>query len=300
MCADMGKLLYTDDGCATWQIKTIIGNNETAYDVKSMANKGWIIQTTERQSVNSQTYDLINIYTCDNDFNCTSTYSGENFGEFLRKINDSTYCFWHNDSLRFSNDYGKTWISQKYTMGGKDLFFEKSGTVFSIANNIIFKGSYNLTVLNFSLHKQSNRQYQVSVSNISNAVAVDVYVKDAEGRQTKIAAGVHLQNGTAYNLTIPEHISAGTYTIVVTPLTTGYASVQSQAILIETDVALSNTVGQECFTIKGNTMYVLSHNTVKIYTILGVPIPIQKQKAELQLGVYIVQSECGVKKIVVK
>ena len=290
VCADDNKLLYTNNGASTWQLIESIPVEYYMYDVVSVSNRGWLLQANVMR--NSEV--SFDIYYCDNNFICNQVVDGTDlYGGNLQKVNDSTYYF----SQHLSTDYGQTWSEVDSISIGKRTDVVNQFIEFSISDNKMFKTYINSQELILTLKKHSNRQYQVT---IASSLQADIYIKDALGNRTKIASQINLQNGVAYNLTIPQSVAQGTYTIIVEPITSGYLPVESEAITIDSTSVITYVLKQNCFSIKGNTVYVLSQKPVKIYNIMGVQIPIQKQKVELQPGMYILQSECGVEKIIIK
>jgi len=284
-CADDNKILYTNDGGTTWELIESIPIGYTTYDVVSVSDRGWLLQ------VNTAT--KFDIYYCDNSFNCNQVVDGTGlYGGNLQKVNDSTYYF----TQHLSTDYGLTWNEVDTISKGKKSDIVNPFLLYTISGERIFKTYINSQELILTLQKQSNRQYQVT---IASSLQADIYIKDALGNRTKIASQINLQNGVAYNLTIPQSVVQGTYTIIVEPITSGYLPVESEPIVIDSTSAITDVSKHDCFSVKGNTVYVLSQKPVKIYNIMGVQIPIQKQKVELQSGMYILQSECGVEKIII-
>ena len=289
VCADDNKLLYTNNGCATWQLIESIPVGYYMYDVVSVSDRGWLLQANVMRN-NEVSFDM---FYCDNSFNCQKVVDGTDlYGGNLQQINDSTYYFTHH----ISYDYGQTWDTTDLMIGGQE-FFVNPNLAFSIGTLNIKKATFYNKILTLTLQKQSNRQYQVT---IASSLQADIYIKDALGNSTKIASQINLQNGVAYNLTIPQSVTQGTYTIIIEPITSGYASVESEPIVIDSTIGITDIAKQDCFSVKGKTVYALSQKPVKIYNIMGVQIPIQKQKVELQPGMYILQSECGVEKIIIK
>ena len=294
VCADDNKLLYTDNGCTTWQVINSIPLGLTTYDIVSVNDIGWLIQI-----LHSGQSD---IYFCDNTFNCQEVFNGngENAGN-LQKVNDSLFFISHDTLEYFSYDYGLTWESLDFNIPGLiDVVNQNLSYSITVYTTGIYKTLINSQNPTLAIQKQSNREYTVTLTDISSAITADIYIKDAIGNKTKIASQVSLQNGVAYNLTIPQSVAQGTYTLYIEPITSGYLPVESESITIDSTSAITNVTKQDCFTVKNSTIYIYSQKPVKVYNIIGIQIPYQGSKVELQSGIYILQSECGVEKIFIK
>lgn len=293
VCANMGKLLYTNDGANTWQVKSSINANSKAYDIMAMPNKKWLVLGIET------TLDNTEIYVCDENINCTQTYFIEKTGGDFRKINNSTYAYMHQDSIFISKDYGVTWEGGKNTGGFLDYYFVNSNVEYSIDDYKIHKGYYGNTIT-LDITKLTNRSYTLNAETAEPSIQATIYLKDNLGVLHQLATAVTLQNGVGYTVIIPKSVAIGNYTIYIEPVSSAYIPVESNVIVIDQDNALQPLSKSECYTITAKTLTITTQKPITVYNIMGVQVPIYGNQVKLQQGMYIIKSECGVEKIMIK
>ena len=99
---------------------------------------------------------------------------------------------------------------------------------------------------------------------------------------------------------IPASLPLGSYTLYVEAQDKNFLSTNVGTIVLEKSNAITDCqIQSPIYRVNGKTLYVYD-SSAKLYTVLGVEIPIQNGVAELKAGVYILQTTQGREKVVVR
>ena len=290
-------LLHTIDGGETWELKDCVPENTYPQSILSIGDKGWLLHTNNHL----KDYSFDRFFFYDNNFNCTEIFSGTVSDESgnLQKINDSTYKFSY-DTLDFiSTDEGLTW-NPIYTGMKGQRFFVNENLGYSVTNNQIYKYCVAPTEMQMEIIKNDTYNYSVTPIYDGNPTTIVLYLTDESNIKHKITAEIEISNGMPVTIEIPASLPLGSYTLYVEAQDKNYLSTNVGTIVLEKSNAITGgQVQSPIYRVNGKTLYVYDFSA-KLYTVLGVEIPIQNGVAELKAGVYILQTTQGREKVVVR
>jgi photosystem II stability/assembly factor-like uncharacterized protein len=273
-------LLFTADGGDSWQSKDIGMGASGIYDAN---NGNWIVTVHNK------------IYLCDKSINCKLTYSDPKVTAFLNLlIPDSNYiAFQDYDSLLISKDGGNTWKNEYFPSPGGFFVYENPKTVYTLSNNCLYKGIIQ-TPTTLSLTQTGNRTVSCTVvTNPPSSFPASIVLMKNDS--VFYQSSVTIQTGSAFIITLPESIAAGTgYIIKIIPTDTiSYAPAQSSVFSITTGAPIiSNSPVVRVV----DKSIVCDCTNFTVYNYLG-----QKMyPTNLPIGFYFVKVGNSVQKVIIK
>ena len=290
-------LLHTIDGGETWELKECVPENTYPQSILSIGDKGWLLHTNNHL----KDYSFDRFFFYDNDFNGTEIFSGTVSDESgnLQKINDSTYKFSY-DTLDFiSTDEGLTW-NPIYTGMKGQRFFVTENLGYSITNNQIYKYCVVPTEIQMVIVKNDTYNYSVTPMYDGNPTTIVLYLIDENNVKHKITDEIKISNGMPVTIGIPASLPLGSYTLYVEAQDKNYLSTNVGIIVLEKSNAITGgQVQSPIYRVNGKTLYIYDSNA-KLYSALGIEIPVQHGYIELKTGVYILVNGNETYKIVIQ
>ena len=290
-------LLHTIDGGETWELKECVPENTYPQSILSIGDKGWLLHTNNHL----KDYSFDRFFFYDNNFNCTEIFSGTVSDESgnLQKINDSTYKFSY-DTLDFiSTDEGLTW-NPIYTGMKGQRFFVTENLGYSITNNQIYRYCVVPTEIQMVIVKNDTYNYSVTPMYDGNPTTIVLYLTDENNVKHKITGEIEISNGMPVTIEIPTSLPLGSYTLYVEAQDKNYLSTNVGIIVLEKSNAITGCqVQSPIYRVNGKTLYIYDSNA-KLYSALGIEIPVQHGYIELKTGVYILVNGNETYKIVIQ
>ena len=296
VCADNGNLLYTGNGGDTWELKSLgFGENDYMESIVSVGKQGWLLNTLNEETTK--------IYYIDTLFNVSIAHEfdeDEGKGYYLKKVNDSLfYISMYKDgerTLYFGNltEWHRTNIPVK---SATYAYNEHVVYTYDVNTTTIYKTIVYDDSLQVSLQKESSYKYTL-FSNVQN-VPLNLFLTNGTG---EVVWSGQLNSGNGEStIDFPETIENGSYLLhIESGKGYYYKKTEPIEVILKADDTPVMEVSQEkSYTLYGRTLYVCDANA-KLYTVLGVEIPIQNGVAELKAGVYILQTTQGREKVVVR
>ena len=296
VCADNNKILYTPDGCETWEVKSISDNeNMEERDIVAVGTQGWLISVIEDRKTK--------IYYVDTTFNISIIHEfeeSEGLGLILRKVSDTLFCIgmFQNEkrNLYFGNltEWRKTDIPFYTTFYAynEHVIYTYDANTTSVYKVIVYEDS-----LQVSLQKESSYKYTL-FSNVQN-VPLNLSLTNSRG---EIVWSGQLNSGNGEStIDFPETIENGSYLLHIEPEKGYYYKTAEpiEVILKADDTPVMEVSQEKGYTLSGRTLYVYSPYT-KLYTILGTEIPLDNGTVELKTGIYMLVNGNENKKIIIK
>ncbi|MBQ3676960.1 MAG: hypothetical protein II926_06305 [Bacteroidales bacterium] len=293
----VSTLLHTIDGGETWEVKDCVPENTYPQSILSIGDKGWLLHTNN----NAKNYSFDRFFFYDNDFNGTEIFSGvvsDDSGN-LQKINDTTYKFSY-DTLDFiSTDEGRTWEPIYTGMKGQ-RFFVNENLGYSITNNQIYKYCVMPTEIQMEIIKNDTYNYSVTPIYDGNSTTIVLYLIDENNIKHKITDEIGISNGEPIIIEIPASLPIGSYTLYAEAQDKNYLSTNVGIIVLEKSNAITGgQVQSPIYRVNGKTLYIYDSNA-KLYSALGIEIPVQHGYIELKTGVYILVNGNETYKIVIR
>ena len=296
VCADNNKILYTPDGCETWEVKSISDNeNMEERDIVAVGTQGWLISVIEDRK--------IKIYYVDTTFSISIIHEfdeSEGKGFILRKVSDTLFCIgmFQNEkrNLYFGNltEWRKTDIPFYTTFYAynEHVIYTYDANMTSVYKVIVYDDS-----LQVSLQKESNYKYTL-FSNVQN-VPLNLFLTNGTG---EVVWSGQLNSGNGEStIDFPETIENGSYLLhIESGKGYYYKKTEPIEVILKADDTPVMEVSQEKgYTLSGRTLYVYSP-LAKLYTILGTEIPLDNGTVELKTGIYMLVNGNENKKIIIK
>lgn len=296
VCADNGNMLYTADGGKTWELKnTGFGDNELMESIVSVGKQGWLLNILNEETTK--------IYYIDTLFNVSIVHEfdeDEGEGYYLKKVNDSLfYISMYKDgerTLYFGNliEWHKTSIPVKsatYAYNEHVVYAYDANTT-TIYKTIVYDDS-----LQVSLQKESSYKYTL-FSNVQN-VLLNLSLTNSTGEI--IWSGRIISENGETTIDFPETIEQGSYLLKIEPEQGYYYKTTEpiEVILKADDTPITEVSPEKSYTLYGKILYVYDTNA-KLYSALGIEIPVQHGYIELKAGVYILVNGNETYKIVIQ
>ena len=296
VCADNGNMLYTADGGKTWELKnTGFGDNELMESIVFVGKQGWLLNTLNEETTK--------IYYIDTLFNVSTIHEfeeEEGKGYDLKKVNDSLFyiSMYKNGegTLYFGNliEWHKTSIPVKsatYAYNEHVVYAYDANTT-TIYKTIVYDDS-----LQVSLQKESSYKYTL-FSNVQN-VLLNLSLTNSTGEI--IWSGRIISENGETTIDFPETIEQGSYLLKIEPEQGYYYKTTEpiEVILKADDTPITEVSQEKSYTLYGKILYVYDTNA-KLYSALGIEIPVQHGYIELKAGVYILVNGNETYKIVIQ
>ena len=296
VCADNNKILYTPDGCETWEVKSISDNeNMEERDIVAVGTQGWLISVIEDRKTK--------IYYVDTTFSISIIHEfdeSEGKGFILRKVSDTLFCIgmFQNEkrNLYFGNltEWRKTDIPFYTTFYAynEHVIYTYDANTTSVYKVIVYDDS-----LQVSLQKESSYKYTLS-SNVQN-VPLNLSLTNRSG-EIVWAGQLNTGNGES-TIDFPETIENGSYLMQIES-GKGYYYKKTEpieVILKADDTPVMEVSQEKCYTLYGRTLYVES-SSVKIFTVTGKEIPLFNKRITLKSGIYLLVDGNENTKIIIK
>ena len=133
-----------------------------------------------------------------------------------------------------------------------------------------------------------------------NPTTIVLYLIDENNVKHKITDEIKISNGMPITIEIPASLPLGSYTLFVEAQDKNYLSTNAGTIVLEKSNAITGCLLQSSiYRVNGKTLYVYDTN-VKLYSALGIEIPVQHGYIELKTGVYILVNGNETQKIVIQ
>ena len=290
-------VLYTSDGGKSWRVIFEMPEHTQLRNILSLGDNGWLLYSGNTTA----NYNYDKFFLCDCEFNCQEVFSGTNssYSGELQKINDTTYRFTYDTLDYISIDEGLTW-NPIYTGMKGQRFFVTENLGYSITNNQIYRYCVVPTEIQMVIVKNDTYNYSVTPMYDGNPTTIVLYLIDENNVKHKITDEIKISNGMPVTIEIPASLPLGSYTLYVEAQDKNYLSANVGTIVVEKSNAITGSqVQSPIYRVNGKTLYVYD-SSAKLYTVLGVEIPIQNGVAELKAGVYILQTTQGREKVVVR
>ena len=290
-------VLYTFDGGTSWRVIFEMPEHTQLRNILSLGDNGWLLYSGNTTA----NYNYDKFFLCDCEFNCQEVFSGTNssYSGELQKINDTTYRFTYDTLDYISTDEGLTW-NPIYTGMKGQRFFVTENLGYSITNNQIYKYCVVPTEIQMVIVKNDTYNYSVTPMYDGNPTTIVLYLIDENNVKHKITDEIKISNGMPVTIEIPASLPLGSYTLYVEAQDKNFLSTNVGTIVLEKSNAITDCqIQSPIYRVNGKTLYVYD-SSAKLYTVLGVEIPIQNGVAELKAGVYILQTTQGREKVVVR
>ncbi|MCR4798902.1 MAG: hypothetical protein K5860_00160 [Bacteroidales bacterium] len=296
VCADNNKILYTPDGCETWEVKSISDNeNMEERDIVAVGTQGWLISVIEDRKTK--------IYYVDTTFSISIIHEfeeSEGKGLILRKVSDTLFCIgmFQNEkrNLYFGNltEWRKTDIPFYTTFYAynEHVIYTYDANTTSVYKVIVYDDS-----LQVSLQKESSYKYTL-FSNVQN-VPLNLSLTNISG-EFVWSGQLNSGNGES-TIDFPETIENGSYLMQIEPEKGYYYKTTEpvEVILDANDTPIKELSQTKNYLLCGNTLYVES-SSVKIFTVTGKEIPLFNKRITLKSGIYLLVDGNETYKIVIE
>ena len=286
-------LLHTVDGGQSWEIKESIPNNYYVWSVQSVADKGWLVSVGEG--------DFFGIFFCDNDFNCQLVFEGDNSNNntgHMYCISDSVYYQYINHSHYISHDYGMTWEDAGFEITGQRSFVNEHLAYSFDSEYHLYKTYINVRDMGITIGEIQNRQIEFT-TNVEETVFTNVYLKDDNGNLHSIFSNYEIKKDVPCVIDIPQDFSEGSYRLFIESLNSAYKDTESEPFEVFDEIAVFDISKNQTYSVLGKTLYIYDSNA-KLYSVLGIEIPVQYGYIELKTGVYILVNGNETYKIVIQ
>lgn len=286
-------LLHTTDGGQTWELKETIPNNYYVWSVQNVADKGWLVSVYDG--------DFYGIFFCDNDFNCQLVFDvdgSDNSARYIICVNDSVYYQPINNTHYISRDYGLTWEDANFDIKGQRSFANEHLAYSIDFDGKLYKTYINVHDLGITMGEIRNRQIEFT-TNVEETVFTNVYLKDENGDLHNLFSNYEIKKDIPCIIDIPQNFSCGSYRLFLESLNSAYKDTESEPFEVSDETAVLDISKNQTYRVQGKTLYIYD-TKAKLYSALGIEIPVQHGYIELKTGVYILVNENETQKIIIK
>ena len=283
-------LLHTIDGGQNWEIKDVIPNKYYVRYVQNVSDKGWLIAAIDDT--------VSDIFYCDNNFNCQMVFEGDNRSGNFYRINDSVYYIPINGSYYVSHNYGLTWEYTDFSING-NYSFANEHLAYSIDfDDKLYKAYINVLELEVAVKQIEKRQIEFT-TNVEENMFANIYVKDDKGNLHSLFSNYEIKKDVPCVIDIPQVFSEGSYRLFFESLNSAYSDTESEPFEVSDETAVFDISKNQTYSVQGKTLYKYDTNA-KLYSALGIEIPVQHGYIELKAGVYILVNGNETQKIVIQ
>ena len=284
-------LLHTIDGGNNWQLTEIIPDN---YVIDKF------IHTKNGLVVYGWDYTYMDVFYCDENFNCTLIFNGKDKDvRNLQKINDTIVFISYDSSEYISRDGGRNWeeLNVHIPIGKTSYSSEHTAYSFDFDSHL-FKTIINVNKIQIDVRPTVNRTIEI-IPNVEEYIRVNLYLRNENEITYELSKNIELLSGNSMEIQIPKEIPCGTYSLYIESLNSAYSDTESEPFEVSDETAVFDMSKSKTYRIQGKTLYVY-FPYAKLYTILGTEIPLINGSVELKTGVYILVNGNETYKIVIQ